>query len=187
VPVLTVIAGPNGSGKSTFTSRLTTEAKANLLDPDAVAKRIDPADPTRAAIAAAREVITRTREYLDRGESFALETTLAGRNYLDVMAEAKLRGFNVRLIYICLDLPERNVQRVSERVLRGGHFVPDLDVKRRYERSLANLPAALRIAHDAVAYDNSDRHPVKVFEARNGTITWRSPKLPAWASSLTAP
>jgi predicted ABC-type ATPase len=73
VPVFTVIAGPNGSGKSTFTARLRSKDKENLLDPDAVAKRMDPADPARAAISAAREVINRTREYLDRGESFVIE------------------------------------------------------------------------------------------------------------------
>ena len=185
MPVLTVIAGPNGSGKSTFTARLTPEGIENLLDPDAVAKRMDPTDPARAAISAAREVISRTREYLNRGESFVIETTLAGRNYLDVMEQARLTGFTVRLIYICLDRPDRNLQRVSERVARGGHHVPDPDVVRRYDRSLANLPAALRIADEAVAYDNSDLLPRRVFEARKGTIVWRSPNLPDWAKIAT--
>lgn len=182
---LTVIAGPNGSGKSSFTARADFEGKKNLLDPDAVAKRIDPDDPARAAIAAAREVIRMTRQYLESGESFALETTLAGRNNIETMEEAKLRGFSVRLIYVCLDRPERNVQRVWERRSRGGHHVPESDVKRRYERSLANLPAALKIADDAVAYDNSGPTPRKVFETRQGTITWRSPNLPDWAKLRT--
>jgi predicted ABC-type ATPase len=185
VPVLTVIAGPNGSGKSTLTARLAPEAKVNLLDPDAVAKRMDPGDPTRAAIAAAREVITRIRDYLARGESFGLETTLAGKNYLDVMEQARRIGFTVRLVYICLDRPERNVQRVSERVSRGGHHVPDMDVVRRYERSLINFRAALKIADEATAFDNSRSRPRKVLEAQNGIITWRATNLPGWAEKLT--
>ena len=103
--LLTVIAGPNGSGKSSFTARLEFEGKDNVLDPDAVAKRMNPADTASAAIAAAREVITRTREYLERRASFAIETTLSGRNYLDLMEEARSRGYHVRLIYVAVNRP----------------------------------------------------------------------------------
>ena len=75
-PTFTVFAGPNGAGKSTiilapeFANRRT-----NLLEADAIAKRMDPAVPVRAAVAAGREVILRTREFLASGESFAMETT----------------------------------------------------------------------------------------------------------------
>jgi predicted ABC-type ATPase len=48
MPVLTVFAGPNGSGKSTITSRRNFEGKQNLLDPDAVAKRLNPLNPSAA-------------------------------------------------------------------------------------------------------------------------------------------
>jgi hypothetical protein len=70
-PVLTVLAGPNGSGKSSITSSLEFEGRENLLDPDAIARRINPADPYRAAVAAGREVITRTRQYLTRARASA--------------------------------------------------------------------------------------------------------------------
>jgi predicted ABC-type ATPase len=53
VPVLTVIGAPNGSGKSTFTHRLEFDGRANLLDPDAVAGRMNPTNLRLAAIAAA--------------------------------------------------------------------------------------------------------------------------------------
>jgi len=69
LPALHVFAGPNGSGNSTVVARYSFEGKENLLDPDAVAKRINPADPSAAAIEAAREVITRGRQYLKQGQS----------------------------------------------------------------------------------------------------------------------
>jgi predicted ABC-type ATPase len=51
-PRLTVFAGANGSGKSTLTAfyRRRLEGSSVLLDPDAVAKEINPNDPPKAAI-----------------------------------------------------------------------------------------------------------------------------------------
>jgi hypothetical protein len=69
-------------------------------------------------------------------------------------------------VYICLDTPERSIQRVRERVAQGGHDVPDTDVRRRYIRSLLNLPAALSLAHQAMVYDNSEAEPRKVLETQ---------------------
>jgi predicted ABC-type ATPase len=187
MPVFTVFAGPNGSGKSSITSRRSFEGKENLLDPDAVAKRLNPLNPSAVAVSAAREVIARTRTLLDSNESFAVETTLSGRNYLEVMEAAKRKGYFVRLLFICLDRPTRNSLRVSERVLKGGHFVPEADVIRRYDRSLANLPAALKIADHTLAFDNSGPSPRKVFEANHGVVSWKSITIPEWArKALTA-
>lgn len=64
---------------------------------------------------------------------------------------------------------------------KGGHHVPDADVARRYTRSIANLKAAIRIADEATGYDNTDSTPRKIFEAHQGTITWRAAALAAWA------
>lgn len=184
MPVLTVLAGPNGSGKSTVTRSLAFEGRDNLLDPDAIAKRIDPVDPFRAAVTAGREVITRTRLYLQNRESFAIETTLASASTLATMREARQQGFAIRLVYVCLEDAEINIERVRERVARGGHHVPDDDVKRRYERSLRNLPAALRLADEATVYDNSETAPRRVLETRRGLIAWRSLNEPAWVTRV---
>jgi len=90
----------------------------------------------------------------------------------------------------CLDTLERSIQRVRERVAQGGHDVPDTNVRRRYERSLLSLPAALRLAHEAIVYGNSDE-PRKVLETRGGTVVWRTHSEPAWVTrareSLSSP
>src|SRR5580704_16482471 len=86
---LTVIAGPNGSGKSTLTSSIWFEGNANLIDPDTLARSIDPVRPARAAIPAARQAILRCRALLASCASFALETTLAGHGAITIMREAR--------------------------------------------------------------------------------------------------
>jgi predicted ABC-type ATPase len=65
VPTLTVIAGPNGSGKSTLTQFVDFEGRDRLLDPDRIARLLNPSNPTAAAIAAGREVLRRTADYLN--------------------------------------------------------------------------------------------------------------------------
>jgi len=180
VPLLKIIAGPNGSGKSSLTKTLDGESIVNLLDPDAIARRLDPVDPRRAALTAGRETIRRTQEYLEARISFAIETTLASKKTAETMREAKSRGFFVDFIYVCLDAPERNIMRVKERASRGGHDVSDEDVRRRYFRSLSNLPEAIQSADLATLFDNSENGRHRALEFREGSVTWRADVLPKW-------
>lgn len=185
MPVLTVFAGPNGSGKSSITRSVEFDGRHNLLEADAIAKRINPKVPSQSAVAAAREVIRRTREYIHRGESFAVETTLAGGWTFTAIQGALERGFFVRLVYICVDNPERSIQRVRERVAQGGHDVPDDDIRRRYKRSLLNLPRVLKVVDQAVVYDNSGAEPRLVLETRSGAIILDAIDHSAWARPMT--
>ena len=180
MPSLTVLAGPNGSGKSSTTRYLQFEGRDNLLDPDAIARRMDFEDPSRAAVKAGREVIRRIREYLDSGQSFGIETTLSGGGHIENMRTARERGFTVHLAYICLDSAEVNIQRVRARFATGGHDVPEEDIRRRYERSLANVPLALRISNTAWLYDNSGDASRAVMGTRDGVVIWCADDAPDW-------
>lgn len=163
-----------------MTWTLDDQVRANLLDPDAIAKRLDPIDPRRAALTAGRETLTRIQEHLEGRTSFAIETTLSSKNNLRTMRDAKSRGFFVELIYVCLNAPERNILRVQERVLKGGHDVSEEDVRRRYDRSLDNLTAAIQMADWAIIYDNSQSTYDKMLEFQDNSIVWRAPKLANW-------
>jgi predicted ABC-type ATPase len=142
-PTLTFIAGANGSGKTTLT-RWNSELFKGipLLDPDALANTLQASAPALLPVAAARHVLKSAREHLEKAESFAVETTLAGRNYLQMMLEARNRGFEIVLVYIGTENVEINLARIGNRVLGGGHDVPEHDVRRRYRRSFENLPTA---------------------------------------------
>jgi predicted ABC-type ATPase len=119
--------------------RVEFEGRGNLLEPDAIARRINPETPQQAGLPAEREALRRIAEYIRNAESFAIETTLAGGRTSSAIGAALDRLFFTRLFYICLDNPERSIQRVRERVAEGGHDVPDADVRRRYTRSLTNV------------------------------------------------
>ena len=178
---LTLIAGPNGSGKSTLTEWVDLEGRGLLLDADAIARALNPSDPQSVAIAAGREVLKRISGYLRRGESFAVETTLSSRGSLRLIDEARSRGYETHLTFVALDSPEQCIARIGTRVLRGGHFILDADVRRRYKRSIANLPEALRAVDIAKVYDNSGYEHRLVMTAKSGVIIGRSKELPHWA------
>ena len=84
-------------------------------------------------------MINRLRSLLEQRKSFAFETTLAGRNYGRLFKEAKARGYFITLYYLSLPTESLALKRIRDRVMRGGHDVPESDVRRRFRRSLLNL------------------------------------------------
>jgi predicted ABC-type ATPase len=184
LPILTIFAGPNGSGKSSVLRRVDFAGRGNLLEADAIAERIHSGDPRTAALAAGREVLLRTRTYLDSRQDFAIETTLSGAWTMKAIKQAIAKGFFVRLVYICLDSPERGIRRVHERVAQGGHNVPDEDVRRRYARSLSNLKQIIKITSETLVYDNSGTEPALMIEFRGGIVVSEISDIPSWARSL---
>ncbi len=184
MPVLTVFAGPNGSGKSSIHQALDFDGKEHLLETDAIAKRLNMIDPRQAAIAAGRQVLLQANEYLRIGQDFGLETTLAGNWTISVIKAALMRSFFVRLVFVCVDTPELSIQRVRQRVAQGGHDVPEIDIRRRYARSLLKLRRVLGIVDQARIYDNSAAEPRLLLEVRSGGVVAKSADLPYWAENL---
>jgi predicted ABC-type ATPase len=64
-----------------------------------------------------------------------IESTLSGKYLKDVISKAKEKDFKIVLIYLFLETEYENISRVRNRVLNGGHDVPQDDIKRRYYRS----------------------------------------------------
>ena len=98
-PTGTFVAGPNGAGKNTLTAgNLDFFSLFPLLDPDVLAKPIQADNKNKHPLAAGREVLDQIEENLRNGSSFAVETTLSGKTYLQTMLDARRRGFKVALI-----------------------------------------------------------------------------------------
>ena len=185
-PVFTLIAGANGAGKSTLTSgNPEVFSPFPLLDPDTFRKPISPPSTT-SPIAAGREVLCLAREYLERHQSFSIETTLSGKNYLEMMIGARTLGFEIVLVYIGTEKVEINLSRIAQRVLSGGHDVPEADVRRRFARSFKNLPVAIGRADHTLLFDNSAEQGYQLLSVLSPTtIQWFDP-LPMWAMNLKA-
>jgi predicted ATPase len=114
----TLIAGANGSGKSTLTnSNPDTFAFFPVLDPDAITRTIQSTNTASSAITAGRQALQIAKQLLHDQKSFAVETTLSDKNYLQMMLDARNLGFEVVLVYIGTETVEINLARIINRVL----------------------------------------------------------------------
>ena len=141
MPSLYIIAGPNGAGKTTFIKRFAPRhlALLDFLNADEMARGLSPLAPERAQIEAGRLMLGRVRQFIAAGKSFAMETTLSGRTYRLLLKQAKDAGFATHLDFLVLPSVEDSIRRVANRVIQGGHNVPEADLRRRFRLGLQNL------------------------------------------------
>jgi predicted ABC-type ATPase len=158
-----VVAGPNGAGKTTFAREfLPQEADCpTFVNADLIADGLSPFDPARVAIRSARIMLQLIREHAERGETFAFETTLAGRNYARPIRRWQAAGYRVTLIFLSLPSTEMALSRVAERVLQGGHGVPEDVVRRRFIAGRENFETLYKpLVDEWLHYDNSGTEPM---------------------------
>lgn len=175
---MTVFAGTNGAGKSTLTEQLANRV-GEIIDPDAIARTINPKHPESVSPSAGREAIKRVRQCIQDGKSFSIETTLAGKNAIRQMEQAKTAGFEINLYFVGLKNVEYHIQRVKMRVEQGGHDIPEEDIRRRYDRSIGNLPEAMKLADRSFVFDNTSKFRL-VLEVDKGRVQTISKDIPEW-------
>lgn len=136
---LYIISGANGSGKTTLANIVLKEKDLKFLNADEIAKEISPDAIDKVPITAGKEYIRRLNKYFDDNISFAVESTLSGKNIINVIERARKQNYKIILIYIFLSSCTTCIERVKTRVQNGGHNVKEEDIIRRYYRSIVNF------------------------------------------------
>ena len=158
-----VIAGPNGAGKTTFAREfLPNEAGCPVfVNADLIASGLAPFAPETAAVQAGRLMLRELDRHFAAGQSFAFETTLSGRGYLQRISAWQDAGYRVELIFLRLASVDEAVARVAQRVQQGGHDIPEAVIRRRFAAGLDNFTRHYAPRVDSwVLYDNSGDEPV---------------------------
>ncbi|MBN4082245.1 zeta toxin family protein [Mariprofundus ferrooxydans] len=154
-----IIAGPNGAGKTTFaTEFLPHEASCPMfVNADLIAAGISPFRSELVAMEAARLMLKQIKTHVEKGESFAFETTLSGRGYVRSIEKWRNLGYTVKLFFLQLPSIEFAQARVKQRTLQGGHFVSDEVVARRFQKGLNNFHKLYQpIVDEWSIYDTSN-------------------------------
>lgn len=176
---LYIIAGCNGAGKTTASYTILPEMLncREFVNADEIARGLSPFQPEKVAIEAGRLMLGRIYELLTRKEDFAFETTLSTRSYVKTVKRAQKAGYFVTLIYFWLNSPELAVARVKDRVLEGGHDVPERIIRRRYQKGVENLfKLFIPVSDFWMVVDNSE-NPFKLIaegEKENKKIVYQS-------------
>jgi predicted ABC-type ATPase len=158
-PRIYVLAGVNGAGKSSIGGAAIRGFGGEYFNPDEAARRILKANPGLTQADANSVAWQQSRRLLEKAIAerldFAFETTLGGSTIAQLLAAAARRAIEVHVWYAGLASPELHIERVRARVRRGGHDIPESDIRRRYHHSRLNLIELLPLLASLHVYDNS--------------------------------
>ena len=166
---LYIISGCNGAGKTTASYTVLPEVLdcKEFVNADEIARGLSPFNPESVAIEAGRLMLQRIEDLLSKEESFSIETTLATKSYINLVRRAQEKGYTVRLLFFWLNSPDLALQRIAERVAKGGHNIPEPIVRRRYVTGISNLFRLFMSVVDSwEIYDNSKYPAIQI--ARGG-------------------
>jgi len=175
-PAFLIVGGPNGSGKSSVYHDTDIEAGGRsvwIINPDLLTARICNVEgllQDAANLVAVQRIEAWLDASIDVHKTIGVETVLSTGKYRRLVSKAKALGFSIWFLYVTLDTPDRNVERVKLRVAKGGHDVPEDSIRRRYLRSLEQFPWFLDQADRAWIYDNSGAQPRLIGEKHDGVI-----------------
>ena len=177
-PVLWFVAGANGVGKTSFAFRQIAKISGSksFVNLDEIARGLSPLDPEAERVRAGRIALNILNETLSsrnvEAKSLTVETTLSGKTHFKTIETAHRHGWPVHLLYFAVQSPEVALARISRRVSEGGHNVPEVDARRRFSRSIDNIPDYFRAVDFWRVYDNNAVQPVTVAEGRQGCLAW---------------
>ena len=179
---LYIIAGCNGAGKTTASFTILPEVLdcKEFINADEIAKGLSPFQPESVAMQAGRIMLARMDELLQKGETFAFETTLATKSYKQKIEWAQANGYEVTLLFFWLDSPNMAKKRVAQRVAEGGHSIPSETIERRYHNGIVNLFAIyIDMVDICYIFDNSEgrKELIAQKERYKGIIIYNNDKF----------
>ncbi len=119
--ICTIVGGVNGTGKTSMLGAL------KEIPPDMGIIL------TGADCGALADPGDQIDNCLKKGISFTQETTLSGFRTERTAKKALEAGYFVRLYYVGLNTAQESLDRIANRVKRGGHNIPADDVLRRFD------------------------------------------------------
>lgn len=134
-----IVGGANGSGKTTFAVSFLKQKKYIYISADEIAKELNPENFDFVRLKAGKLFFERIMIHLDKENNILIESTLSGIYIKRFMELFRKQDYKISIVYVFLDNTETCIERIKERVLKGGHHIPDEDVIRRYSRSIYNF------------------------------------------------
>lgn len=182
-PSLVLLAGPNGAGKSTlYQTRVAPSFAGPFVNADLI-QRDELKDASMEASYRAAEIAAERRaSLLDARKSFVTETVFSHPSKLDIITDARTRGYIIVVMHVGVDGPDLSVARVRGRTEEGGHSVPEEKIRARYDRGQPLIRQAVLRADRGMVFDNSklNQPPHLVLLFASGRLAQAEAVLPDW-------
>lgn len=124
---------------------------------------------------------------ITQNKSFSFETVMSHSSKIDEISHVVGLGYAAYLYFVCIDSPEVNISRVNNRVVKGGHKVPEDKIVDRYYRTLKNLHSVLPYCYRAYLFDNSGKEQNLIAELYKGNMEIKTDELPNWFLKYVLP
>ena len=182
-----IIAGVNGVGKSTLFN-------AGHFEIDTNSVRVNSDELIHQEynnnwqdeviqIKAGKEILKLVQNCISKNISFNQETTLAGKNILRSIIKVKELGYCISLHYVGLESPDLAIERVHQRVEKGGHGIDEKIIRERYVKSFVNLREILPLCDNINIYDNT-QSLYTVLTVRERKIKYLNDNIPTYFSDI---
>ena len=136
---IVLIAGANGVGKTTFARAFLQEYDYDFLNADEIAKNLSAEKPEERRISPGKLFFKKLNEAVAQNKSLLIESTLSGKYLQKFIESVQKENYKITIIFLFVASPGILIERIAERVKKGGHFVPDKDVRRRFARGKQNF------------------------------------------------
>ena len=198
VKTLTVLAGVNGAGKSSVGGEALRACGAEYFNPDEYARELR-----------AREGLTQEKanavawacgknqlgQAIAKGTDFTFETTLGGKTITNLLIQAVHQGFTLDIWFVGLESVELHLERVARRVAKGGHPIPEVDIRKRWIGSHENIIRLVPFVNTLRVFDNSrevaeggEPDPALLLSIQDGQLAFPGPEhlssTPDWAKPI---
>ena len=199
-PVLTVLAGVNGAGKSSVGGTALRAAGAEYFNPDEYARELrdrESLTQEKANAVAWAYGKRKLEEAIADGTDFTFESTLGGKTITDLLIHAAGKGHALDVWFVGLESVDLHLQRVRERVAKGGHPIPETDIRKRWIGSHENIIRLIPFVRTLRVSDNSQEagadespKPELLLSIEAGELGYPAPEdlsaTPAWAKPIVA-
>lgn len=197
---LTVLAGVNGGGKSSVGGKALRACGAEYFNPDEYARQLrnhEALAQEKANTVAWAYGKAKLEEAIARGADFTFETTLGGKTITDLLIHAVGQGHLLDIWFVGLESVDLHLERVARRVAKGGHPIPEADIRRRWIGSHENIIRLIPFVNTLRVFDNSrevaegeEPDPTLLLSIQDGQLAFPGPEhlssTPAWAKPIVA-
>lgn len=166
-----IIGGANGSGKTTIAQEWIAKTGYPFLNADELEQGLAERGTGIGHIRAGRQFFEKIEGRVAAGESFILESTLSGKYLVGTIERLRKNNYRIVIEYVFLEQPEMCIERIRQRVAKGGHFIEDEVVRRRYGRSFNQFWSRYRLLADEwYVYLNAESGTLQIAFGAKSTL-----------------
>jgi len=119
-------------------------------------------------------------ELIENKKSFSFETVFSHPSKLELINLALTNQYKVYLYFIGTETPIMNLERVKDRIRKGGHAVESEKVEKRYFLTMELLTDMIRNVDETYLWDNSGLKHQYLGAVKNGFIEFQQSSIPQW-------